>query len=136
MNDKPDTKKEDAKKKDAKKKDCKPDTKVKDKEDIESTASKNEHQKSFSNGEPTKTLHRIKKVFECFVCEKFRNEKLRIRCRDKNGITLYSISKSKKDYKITHIIAIYRDEISLNTEKKINGMKHNNSIYLEDKKLY
>ena len=39
----------------------KPDTKVKDKEDIESSASKNEPQKTLSNGELAKTLDRIKR---------------------------------------------------------------------------
>ena len=44
----------------------KPDTKVKDKEDIESPASKNEPQKTLSNGELAKTLDRIKKILKCF----------------------------------------------------------------------
>ena len=146
MKDKPDTKKKDAKKKDSKpdtkvkdkpdtKVKDKPDTKVKDKEDIESSASKNEPQKTLSNGELAKTLDRIKKIFECFVCEKFINNKFRLRGQDKDGITLCSISKPDKHSKITHGIAIYRDAISLNTEKKTKGMKHVNSIYLEDKKI-
>ena len=113
--DKPDTKMKD--KSDTKVKD-KPDIKVKDKEDIESSASKNESQKTLSNGEPTKTLDRIKKIFECFVCVKLMNEKFRIRGRNKDGITLSSIIKPNKDSKITHRIARYRDAISLNTEKK------------------
>ena len=46
-----------------------------------------------------------------------------------------SISKPKKDSRIIHRIAIYRDVISLNTEKKANGMKQDNSIYLEDKQI-
>ena len=45
------------------------------------------------------------------------------------------ISKPKKDSRIIHRIAIYRDVISLNTEKKANGMKQDNSIYLEDKQI-
>ena len=132
VKDKPDTKVKDNA--DIKVKD-KPDTKVKNKEDIESSASKNEPQKTFSNGEPAKTLDRIKKVFECFVCEKFRNEKIRIRCRDKNGITLYSISKPKKDYKIVHDISIYIDMLSLNVEKVTNSMRQDRSICVEDKKI-
>ena len=115
VKDKPDTKVKD--KPDTKLKD-KPDTKVKDKEDIESPASKNEPQKTLSNGEPAKTLDRIKNIFECFVCEKFINKKFSIRGWNKDGIKLCSISKRKKDLKITHRITIYRDVISLNTEKK------------------
>ena len=95
-----------------------PDTKVKDKEDIESSAFKNEPQKTLSNGESTKTLDRIKKIFKCFVCEKFINEKFRLRGQNKDGIILTSIIKPDKGSKIAHGIAIYRDAISLNTEKK------------------
>ena len=154
MKDKLDTKKKDAKKKDSKpntkvkdkpgtkgkdKSDTKvkdkPDTKVEDKEDIESSASKNEPQKTLSNGELAKTLDHIKKIFECFVCEKFINNKFRLRGQNKDGITLCSISKPDKHSKITHGIVIYRDEISLNTGKKAKGIKHVNSIYLEDKKI-
>ena len=118
--DKPDTKKKDIEpgiindKPDTKKKD----TKVKDKEDVESSPSKNEPQKTPSNGELAKTLDPIKKIFECFVCEKLINNKFRLRGQDKNGITLCSISKPDKHSKITHGIAICRDAISLNTEKK------------------
>ena len=94
---------------------------MKDKEDIESSASKNEPQKTLSNGELAKTLDRIKNIFECFVCEKFINNKFRLRVQNKEGITLCSIGKSDKHSKITHGIAIYRDEILLNTEKKNKG---------------
>ena len=80
MKDKPGTKVKD--KSDTKVKD-KPDTKVKDKEDIESSASKNEPQKTLSNGELAKTLDHIKKIFECFVCEKFINNKFRLGVRIK-----------------------------------------------------
>ena len=130
--DKPDTKMKD--KSDTKVKD-KPDIKVKDKEDIESSASKNESQKSLSNGELAKTLDYIKKIFRCFGCEKFINIKFRLRGQNKGGITLCPISKPDKHYKTTHGIVIYGDAISLNTEKKTKGMKHVNSIYLEDKKI-
>ena len=117
MKDKPDTKKKDAKKKDSKpnakvknkpgtKVKDKSDTKVKDKEDIESSASKNELQKTLSNGELAKTLDRIKKIFEHFVCEKFINNKFRLRGQNKDGIILCSISKSDKHSKITHGIDI------------------------------
>ena len=127
MKDKPGTKVKD--KSDTKVKD-KPDTKMKIKEDIESSASKNKSQKTLSNGELARTLDHIKKIFECFVCEKFINYKFRLRGQDKDGITLCSISKHK-----THGISICRDAISLNTEKKTKGMKHVNSIDLEDKKI-
>ena len=144
MKDKPDTKKKDAKKKDSKpdtkvkdkpdtkvkdkpdtkvkdkpdtKMKDKQDTKVKDKEYIESSASKYKPQKTLSKGELAKTLDRIKKIFECFVCKKLINNKFRLRGQNKDGITLCSISKSDKHSKITHRIAIYRDAILLNTEK-------------------
>ena len=96
VKDNPDTKVEDN-----------PDTKVKDKEDIESSASKNEPQKALSNGEPAKTLDCIKKILKCFVCEKFINEKFRLRGQNKDGITLCSIIKPDKDFKIIHGITIY-----------------------------
>ena len=90
VKDKPDTMKKDAKKKDSKpytkvkdkpdsKVKDKPDTKVTDKEDIESSASKNESQKTLSNGEPAKIFDNIKEILKCFVCEKFINEKFSIR---------------------------------------------------------
>ena len=118
VKDKPDTKVKDDP--DTKVKD-KPDTKMKDKEDIELSASKNEPQKTLSNGELAKTLDHIKKIFECFVCEKFINEKFRLRVQNKDGIILSSIIKLNKYSKITHGIAIYRDVISLNTEEKNKG---------------
>ena len=68
-----------------------------------------------------------------FCFQEFINEKFRLRGQDKDGVTL--VSKPQKDSKITHRIAIYRDEISLNTEKKTNGMTQDNSIYLEDKQI-
>ena len=70
-----------------------------------------------------------------FCFQEFINEKFRLRGQDKDGVTLFSVSKPQKDSKITHRIAIYRDEISLNTEKKTNGMTQDNSIYLEDKQI-
>ena len=57
-------------------------------------------------------------MFECFVCKEFITEKFRLRGQNKDGVTLFSVSKPQKDSKITNRIAIYRDEISLNTEKK------------------
>ena len=74
-------------------------------------------------------------MFECFVCKEFINEKFRLRGQNKDGVTLFSVCKPQKDSKITNRIAIYRDEISLNTEKKKNGMTQDNSIYLEDKQI-
>ena len=138
VKDKPDTKKKDAKKKDSKpnikvknkpgnKVKDKSDTKVKDKQNTkvkdkpdakESSGSKNEPQKTLSNGELAKTLDHIKKIFECFVCKKFINNTFRLRGQDKDGIALCTISKPDKHSKITHEIAICRDAISLNTEKK------------------
>ena len=144
-NDKPDTKvkdKLDTMKKDAKKKDSKPDTKVKDKpdtkvkdkEDIESSASKNEPQKTLSNGEPAKIFDSIKEILKCFVCEKFMNEKFSIRGYSKDEITLCLINKPKKGFKIIHVISICRDTLSLNIEKVMNSMKENRSN-VEDNKI-
>ena len=143
-NDKPDTKvkdKLDTMKKDAKKKDSKPDTKVKDKpdtkvkdnpdtkvkdnpdtkvkdkEDIESSASKNEPQKTLSNGEPAKIFESIKEILKCFVCEKFMNEKFSIRGYSKDEITLCLINKPKKGFKIIHVISICRDTLLLKYRK-------------------
>ena len=116
VKDKPDTKKKDAKKKDSKpnikvknkpgnKVKDKSDTKVKDKQNTkvkdkpdtkESSASKNEPHKTLSNGELAKTLDGVKKIFECFVCEKFINNTFRLRGQDKDGIALCTISKPDK----------------------------------------
>ena len=145
-NDKPDTKvkdKLDTMKKDAKKKDSKPDTKVKDKpdtkvkdkEDIESSASKNEPQKTLSNGEPAKIFDSIKEIFKCFVCEQFMNEKFSIRGYSRDEITLCLINKPKKGFKIIHVISICRETLSLNIEKVMNSMKEDRSIYVEDDRI-
>ena len=131
-NDKPDTKVKD--KPDTKVKD-EPDTKVKDKEDIESSASKNEPQKTLSNGEPAKIFDSIKKILKCFVCEKFMNEKFSIRGYSEAEITLCLINKPKNSSKIIHVISIYRDMLSLCIEKVTNSMKEDRSIYAEDKKI-
>ena len=130
-NDKPDTKVKD--KPDTKVKD-KPDTKVKDKEDIESSASKNEPQKTLSNGEPAKIFDSIKEILKCFVCEQFMNEKFSIRGYSKDEITLCLINKPKKGFKIIHVISICRDTLSLNIEKVMNSMKENRSN-VEDNKI-
>ena len=71
-----------------------------------------------------------------FCLRKIINNKFRLRGQDKVGITLCSISKPNKHSKITHGIAICRDATSLNTQKKTKGMKHVDSIDLEDKKIY
>ena len=113
----------------------KPDTKVKDKEDIESSASKNEPQKTLSNGEPAKIFESIKEILKCFVCEKFMNEKFSIRGYSKDYITLCLINKPKKGFKIIHVISICRDALSLNIEKVTNSMKDDRSIYVEDTKI-
>ena len=117
-NNKPDTKVKD-----------KPDTKVKDKEDIGSLASKNEPQKTLSNGEPTKIFDSIKEILKYFVCEKFMNEKFSVTGYSKNEITLCLINKPKKGFKTIHAISIYRDMLSLNMEKITNSMKKDRSIY-------
>ena len=117
---KPDTKVKDAKKKDSKpatKVKEKPDTKVKDKEDIESSASKNEPQKTLSNGEPAKIFDSIKEIFKCFVCEQFMNEKFSIRGYSRDEITLCLINKPKKGFKIIHVISICRDTLLLKYRK-------------------
>ena len=132
VQDKPDTKVKD--KPDTKVKD-KPDTKVKDKEDIESSASKNEPQKTLSNGEPAKIVDSIKEILKCFVCEKFMNEKFSIRGYSEAEITLCLINKPKNSSKIIHVISIYRDMLSLSIEKVTNSMKEDRSIYAEDKKI-
>ena len=114
VKDKPDSKVRD--KSGTKAKD-KPDTKVKDKEDIESSASKNEPQKTLSNGEPAKIVDSIKEILKCFVCEKFMNEKFSIRGYSKDEITLCLINKPKKGFKIIHVISICRDTLLLKYRK-------------------
>ena len=93
--DKPDTKVKD--KPDTKVKD-KPDTKVKDKQDIESSASKNEPQKTLSNGKPAKIFDSIKEILKYFTCGKFMNEKFNIKGSIKDGITLQSLKKNKERF--------------------------------------
>ena len=48
---------------------------------------------------------------------------------------LCSINKSKKGVKLINKIAIYRDIISLNTEKNTKGIKEDIAISIEDKQI-
>ena len=70
-----------------------------------------------ANHRVKKTIKRVKQILECFVCEKFTNEKFYEKL-DRDKIALYSIYKSMKGLKRIHRIAISRDMISLNTEKQ------------------
>ena len=70
----------------------------------------NEPPKIFNKGEPTKTFNSMKKILECFVCEKFRNEKFRT-------------------------ARLGRDMISSNTEKQTKSMKQDNTICIEGERI-
>ena len=70
-----------------------------------------------------KTINNIKTILDYFVCEKFVNEKFITRNLNKDGILMCSISNSMKGVKIINKIAIYRDLISLITEKNTKAMK-------------
>ena len=74
-------------------------------------------------------------MFECFDCEKFMNEKFITRNFNKDGTLLCSINKSKKGVKLINKIAIYRDIISLNTEKNTKGIKEDIAISIEDEQI-
>ena len=83
-----------------------------------------------------KTINNIKTILDCFVCEKFMNEKFITRNLNKDSILLCSINNSMKGVKIINKIDIYRDLISLITEKNTKTMKQDIIIYIDDKKLY
>ena len=82
-----------------------------------------------------KTINNIKTILDCFVCEKFMNEKFITRNLNKDGILLCSINNSMKGVKIINKIAIYRDLISLIIEKNTKAMKQDITIYIDDKKI-
>ena len=75
-----------------------------------------------------KTINNIKTILDCFVCEKFMNEKFITRNLNKDGILLCSINNSMKGVKIINKIVIYRDLISLITEKNTKAMKQGITI--------
>ena len=64
-----------------------------------------------------KTINNTKTILDCFVCEKFMNEKFITRNLNKDGILLCSINNLMKGFKIINKIAIYRDLISLIIKK-------------------
>ena len=63
------------------------------------------------------------------------NEKFSTRDYSKDEITLCLINKPKKGFKITHVISICRETLSLNIEKVMNSMKEDRSIYVEDDRI-
>ena len=95
----------------------------------------NEAPKRFNKGEPPKTFNNMKKILECFVCEKFRNEKFRTARLGRDMISLHSIYKPMRGFKRIHRIGIHRDMISLNTEKQTKSMKQDNTIYIEGERI-
>ena len=70
-----------------------------------------------------KTINNTKTILDCFVCEKFMNEKFIVRNIDKDGISLCSINNSMKGVKIIIKIAICRDFISVVIEQNTKAMK-------------
>ena len=98
----------------------------------------NEQQKTNElqkNNEPPKTFNYIKKILECFVCEEFMNEKFRTARLGRDMISLHSIYKPMRGFKRIHRICIYRDMISLNTEKQTKSMKQDNTICIEAERI-
>ena len=72
-------------------------------------------------------------ILECFLCEKFMNEKFCTAGLSRDMISLHSIYKPMKGFKRIHRIAIYRDMISLNTERRTKSMKEDNTMCIEGK---
>ena len=70
------------------------------------------------NDKPPKTFNILEKILNCFICEKFMNEKYYEKV-DKDRIIFYSIHKPIKDVKIKHMIEMSKDMITLTIEKKI-----------------
>ena len=68
-----------------------------------------------------KINNNIETILDCFVCEKFMNEKFITRNLNKDGILLCSIINSMKGVKLINKVAIYCDLISLIREKKYKG---------------
>ena len=64
------------------------------------------------------------------------NEKFITRNLNKDGILLCSINNLMKGVKIINTIVIYRDLISLITEKNTKTMNQDTTIYICDKKFY
>ena len=95
----------------------------------------NEPPKTFNKGEPPKTFNNMKKILECFVCEKFRNEKFCTARLGRDMISLHSIYKPMRGFERIHRIGIYRDMISLNTEKQTKSMKQDNTICSEGERI-
>ena len=95
----------------------------------------NEPLKTFNKGEPPKTFNNRKKILECFVCEKFRNEKFCTARLGRDMISLHSIYKPMRGFERIHRIGIYRDMISLNTEKQTKSMKQDNTICIEGERI-
>ena len=65
-----------------------------------------------------KTINNIKTILDCFVCEKFMNEKFITRNLNKDGILLCSINNSMKGVKIINKIVIYKDLINYRKKYK------------------
>ena len=81
------------------------------------------------NDKPSTIFNSIEKIFKCFICEKFMNEKYYVKV-DEDKIVFYLINKPIKDVKMKHIIEISRDMIILGIEKETKTMNELNTIFV------
>ena len=81
------------------------------------------------NDKPSTIFNSIEKIFKCFICEKFMNEKYYVKV-DEDKIVFYLINKPIKGVKMKHIIEISRDMIILGIEKETKTMNELNTIFV------
>ena len=128
--DKPDTKKKDTKKED--KPDNKPDTKKRDTKPDTKKEDKPDNIEKHNNAKPL-TFRVIKKIINRFICEKFMNEKYEK--IDKDTIVFYSICKPMERFKITYMIEISKDMITLAINKETKTMNECIGICMIDNRI-
>ena len=86
------------------------------------------------NDKPSKIFNSIEKIINCFMSEKFVDEKYHVTV-DKDKIVFYLIDKSIKGVKMKHIIEISRDMIILGIEKETKTMKELNRIFVLENQI-
>ena len=93
----------------------------------------NESRKIFINNEShlKKMINTIKRILECFICEKFINEKFRALRVRKDAILLHSKYTAIKGFKKIYMIEICRGIISLNIRKFVNDLNENVTLRIE-----
>ena len=76
----------------------------------------------------------MEKILKRFICEKFMNEKYRVKI-DKDMTVIHLIRKSMKGFKMKHMIEISRDVITLAIEKETKTMNECTTICIIDNQI-